>query len=113
MGSPDSGCRCVGRLESISASGALIKTELGICPSAAIAVQTLTADPDQRPWELPAGIVRQSPGEIAVEWDDVASPEVFDVLTEALVNSGENEREAPALGRVHFCALAPTTLASN
>jgi hypothetical protein len=41
MQSLDSGCRCLGRLEEVSTSGALIRTELGICPAATIVVETL------------------------------------------------------------------------
>ena len=106
-GSPDSGCRCLGRLESVSASGALIRTELGICPSATIAVETLTAEPGQQRRELAACVVRKSPGELAVEWTEVAPAAVFSVLADVMLSSGVGERAAPALGRVPFCALAP------
>src|ERR1700694_51192 len=41
MQSRDSGCRCLGCLESVSARGALIRTELGICPAPNVVVATL------------------------------------------------------------------------
>jgi len=103
MQSPDSGCRCLGRLESVSASGALIRTELGIRPSTAVEVQPLTkAGVKLR--ELPASVVRASPGELTVEWTDFGSRDVFGVLTESTISSGADEDEPPALGRVGFCA---------
>jgi hypothetical protein len=104
--SPDSGCRCLARLESVSASGALIRTELGICPSRAIAVETLTTEPGQETRELPACIVRAMPGEIVVEWTDVAPALVSGLLTDVMLSSEGDECEAPKLGRVRFCALS-------
>jgi hypothetical protein len=109
--SPDSGCRCLGRLESISPSGALIRTELGICPSTTIAVNTLPTELGQQSRELPARVVQESPGEIAVEWTDFASTGVSSVLTEVTLSSAGSQGEAPALGRVRFCALSSATLA--
>lgn len=110
VGPPDSGCRCLGRLENISTSGALIKTELGICPSSTIAVQTLTTALGQGSRQLPASIVRYSPGEIAVEWTEFASREVFDALTEVMQSSG-SDGDVVALGRVRFCALSSAKVA--
>ena len=110
--SPDSGCRCLGRVENISASGALIKTELGIRPSTTIAVETLSTALGRKSRELQACIVRDSPGEIAVEWTDSAPTEVFGVLTEIMLSgSAASDGEGPALGRVLFCALSSATLA--
>ena len=104
----DSGCRCLGCIESVSASGALIRTEFGICPAPAIVVQTLSADGGLTERELQACVVRTAEGEIAVEWTDLASPGVSAVLTEAMLMSGAREEPCqPALGRVPFCALAP------
>src|ERR1700751_2144020 len=37
----DRGCRCLGCIENVSTTGALIRTELGICPAAAIAIEVL------------------------------------------------------------------------
>ena len=111
--SPDSGCRCLGRVENISASGALIKTELGIRPSTTIAVETLSTALGRKSCELRACIVRDSPGEIAVEWTD-SPTEVFGVLTEIMLSgNAASESERPALGRVRFCALSSATLAYN
>jgi len=97
--SRDSGCRCLGCLESISASGALIRTELGI-----LGLQGR---------ELPAFIVRTSSGEISVEWTEFASTGVSALMTETILNSGggEDERPMPTLGRVRFCALASARFA--
>jgi hypothetical protein len=111
MPSPDSGCRCLGVLEDISASGARIRTEFGIRPSTAIAVETLTAALGLRSRELPACIVREGPGEIAVEWADIGSTEVFDALTEVMLDGIRREGEVPPLGRVRFCARSSATLA--
>ena len=41
--SRDIGCRCLGCLENISASGAMIRTELGIRPAPNVVVETLGA----------------------------------------------------------------------
>jgi len=112
MRSPDSGCRCLGRIESISTSGALIKTEFGICPSTTMEVQTLTTEPGQPPRELTALIVREKPGELAVEWNDAASKAVFEVLTDVMLGCEKSEA-APALGRVSFCAMSPTRRAEK
>jgi hypothetical protein len=104
----DTGCRCLGCLENVSVSGALIKTELGICPSAHIAVEALTPALGLQTHELPACIVRGGSGEMAVEWLDLASTGVLAVLREAKLPNGYDERgcPVPALGRVRFCALA-------
>jgi len=109
--SPDTGCRCLGCLENVSVSGALIRTELGICPSAHISVEPLTPAPGLKASELPACIVRGGCGELAVEWMDVASTSVLAVLSAADLLNGHSTPgcPVPALGRVRFCALAPTT----
>ena len=104
----DSGCRCLGRIENVSGSGARIRTELGICPAAAMVVEPLIPVPGLAGRELPATVVRASDGEMAVEWVDVGSVAVSALLTETMLTSGTNEKErAPTLGRVPFCALAP------
>jgi hypothetical protein len=111
--SPDSGCRCLGCLENVSVSGALIRTELGICPSANIAVETLAPALGLEARELPACVVRAGLGEIAVEWLDLATTGVHAVLTETRLSGRSNQARCPvpALGRVRFCALAPATAA--
>lgn len=104
----DSGCRCLGCMENVSASGALIRTELGICPAPAIVVETLVPALGLKERELPACVVRAAAGEIAVEWTDLASTAVSAVLTETMLMSGAREEgRPPLLGRVRFCALAP------
>ena len=105
--SPDSGCRCLGRLEEISASGALIRTELGICPAATIAIETLAPALGLQQRELPASVVRAGPCELAIEWTEFASTGVSAVLTEGMLTSGETGCPMPSLGRVRFCALEP------
>lgn len=101
-------CRCLGRMENVSASGALIRTELGICPAPAIVVRTLPQALGLKERELEARVVRTTNGEIAVEWTDLSSAAVCAVLREAMLMSGANEQpHSPTLGRVPFCALAP------
>jgi hypothetical protein len=109
--SPDSGCRCLGYLESISASGALIRTERGICPAARVAVETLAPALGLEERELPACLVRAGSGEMVVEWTEFASTGVFALMTENMLTSGPGQRahQIPALGRVRFCARAPAT----
>jgi hypothetical protein len=103
-----SGCRCLGCLENVSASGASIRTELGICPAPAIVVRTLPAALGLKERELEARVVRATDGEIAIEWTDFSSAAVCAVLKEAMLMSGASEEpRPPALGRVPFCALAP------
>ncbi len=111
MQSRDSGCRCLGCLENVSASGALIRTELGICPAPNVAVETLAPAVGLQGRELPAFIVRASSGEIAVEWMEFASTGVSAMMTETMLNSGggDGERPMPTLGCVPFCALASAT----
>jgi hypothetical protein len=108
MQSPDSGCRCLGCLENVSASGAIIRTELGIRPGANVAIETLAPALSPQGRELRASIVRARSGEIAVEWMEFASTDVAALLTETMLKSGEDngERLMPTLGRVSFCALA-------
>jgi hypothetical protein len=108
----DSGCRCLGYIENVSATGALIRTELGICPSAAIVIEALTPALGHAERELPACVVRADCGEIGVEWVDLASAAVSAVLTESMLASGSYEDACqPALGRVRFCARGPATAA--
>jgi len=111
--SPDSGCRCLGYLESVSASGALIRTERGICPSARMTVETLAPALGLKERELPACLARASCGEIAVEWTEFASTAVFALMTESMLTSGSVHGASgmPALGRVRFCARASATIA--
>ena len=108
---PDSGCRCLGRLENVSASGALIRTEFGIHPAANVVIEALAPTLGMAGRELPATIVRAGPGELAVEWTELASSGVSAVMTETMVSSGvdNGERPMPTLGRVPFCALAAAT----
>lgn len=108
MQARDSGCRCLGCLESVSASGALIRTELGIRPAANVVVEPLVPALGLQGRELPASIVRAGPGEIAVEWMEFASTGVAAVMTETMLDSGggDGERPMPTLGRVRFCDLA-------
>src|SRR3984893_13366370 len=82
MQSRDSGCRCLGCLESVGANGALIKTEFGIRPAPHVVVETLAPAIGPQGRELPASIVRASSGEISVEWMEVASTGVSAVMTE-------------------------------
>jgi hypothetical protein len=115
MQSRDSGCRCLGCLENVSASGALIRTELGIRPAPNVVVATLAPALGLQGRELPASIVRASSGELAVEWMEFASTGVSAVMTETMLNSGggngDGEGPMPTLGRVPFCALASATAA--
>ena len=104
----DSGCRCLGCMENVSGSGALIRTELGICPAPAIVVEPLIPALGVAGRELPACVVRAGPGEMAVEWLELGSTAVSALLTETMLTSVADEsRRAPTLGRVPFCALAP------
>jgi hypothetical protein len=84
--SRDNGCRCLGCLENVSASGALIRTELGICPAPNVVIETLAPALGLQGRGLPASVVRASPGEIAVEWMDFASTGVSAVMTETMVS---------------------------
>jgi len=116
MQSPDSGCRCLGCLENVSASGASIRTELGIRPAPNVVIETLTPALGLQGRELPAYVVRASVGEIAVEWMEIASTGVSAIMTETMLKSGnsgvsDGERPMPTLGRVRFCALASPTAA--
>ena len=100
-------------VENLSASGALIRTELGICPAPIVVVQTLAPALGLQGRELPASIVRASSGEIAVEWMEFASIGVSALMTETMLNSGGGGGECPmpTLGRVRFCALASAAAA--
>jgi hypothetical protein len=113
MQSRDSGCRCLGCLENVSASGAVIRTELGICPAPNVVVETLAPALGLQGRELPASIVRARSGEITVEWMEFASTGVSAVMTETMLKSGGGDGGRPplTLGRVPFCALAAAAAA--
>ena len=113
MQSRDSGCRCLGCLENVGASGALIRTELGIRPAANVFVETLVPALGLQGCELPACIVRASSDQIEVEWLELASTGVSALMTETMLNSGSGDggRPMPTLGRVRFCELASATAA--
>ena len=113
MQSRDSGCRCLGCLESVSASGASIRTELGIRPAANVFVETLVPSLGHQGREFPASIVRGNSGEVEIEWLEIASTDVSVLLAEAMLKSAgdDGERPMPTLGRVRFCALASATAA--
>lgn len=106
----DSGCRCLGRLESISATGALIRTELGIRPAPDVVVEPLVPGLGLQGRELPASVIRSNAGTMAVEWRELASTGVSAVMSEVMLSGGRvgDERPMPTLGRVAFCALAAT-----
>lgn len=113
MESRDSGCRCLGCLKNLSASGALIRTELGIRPASNVVVETLAPALGVPGRALPASIVRESSGEMAVEWMEFASAGVAAMMTETMRGNreGDSERSMPTLGRVRFCALASSIAA--
>lgn len=113
MQARDSGCRCLGCLESVSATGALIRTEVGIRPAPNVVVETLVPGLGLQGRELPASVIRESSGTMAVEWMELASTGVSAVMSEAMLSGarGGNERPMPTLGRVAFCALASAAAA--
>jgi hypothetical protein len=71
-------------------------------------VETLAPALGLKERELPACVVRESHGEIAIEWTEFAATGVFAVMTEAMLASGSagSASARPALGRVRFCARA-------
>lgn len=109
MQAGDSGCRCLGCLVSVSASGALIRTELGIRPAPNVVVETLGPGLGMQGRELAASVIRANSGTMAVEWLELASIGVSAVMSEALLSGGREREARPmrALSRVAFCALAP------
>jgi hypothetical protein len=109
VGSRDSGCRCLGFLRNVSATGALISTEPGIHPAPDVVVELLAPCLGMQGRELPAAVVRKSSTETAVEWMETASAGVSAMLIENMLVSREEDGEqpAPALNRVRYCALAP------
>jgi hypothetical protein len=109
--SRDNGCRCLGCLEIVSASGALIRTESGIRPAPNVVVEPLVPGLAVREREIPAYVARVGSGEMTVEWKEFGSTSVSEVMTEAMLNSGRRDGEftMPTLGRVAFCALASAT----
>jgi len=115
MQSLDRDCRCLGCLESVSASGAIVRTELGIRPAPNVTIEALGSAHILEGRELAAFIVRASSGEIAVEWTEFGSTGVSAVMTGAMLNSGgdDSKRPMPVLGRVRFCALASALGPSN
>ena len=108
----DSGCSCLGCLENVSASGALIRTQLGTHPAPQVLVEALIPALGVQGRELQAFIVRSSFGEISLEWAEFASTGVSALLTETVLHSaaGSDAQPLPALGRARFCALAPTSV---
>lgn len=113
MQARDSGCRCLGCLGSVSASGALIRTELGIRPAPNVVVETLVPGLGMQGRELAASVIRANSGTMAVEWLELASTGVSAVMSEAMLSGGKegDARTMPTLGRVAFCALASAAAA--
>jgi hypothetical protein len=111
MQSRDSGCRCLGCLENVSISGALIRTELGIRPAPHVALEMLAPALGLQGHELPALVVQASSGELSVEWLEFGSTGVSTVMTATMLNGGGGDGGCPrpTLGRVRFCALASGT----
>jgi len=111
VASCDSGCRCLGFLRNVSATGALIRTETGIHPAPDVVVELLAPCLGMQGRELPAAVVRKSSTELAVEWKETASAGVSALLIENMLVSREEDGEqpAPTLNRVRYCALAPTS----
>jgi hypothetical protein len=108
MASCDSGCRCLGFLSNVSATGALISTESGIHPAPDVVVELLAPCLGMQGRELPAAVVRRSATGIAVEWRETAAAGVSAMLIENMLVSRDEDSEPPvhALKRVPFCALA-------
>jgi hypothetical protein len=113
--SRDNGCRCLGCLETVSGSGASLRTESGIRPALNVVIEPLAPSLARQVRELPASVVRAGSGEMAVEWTDFGSTSVSEIMTAAMVNGGGGDGDVPipTLGRVAFCALASVTLASE
>ena len=111
MGSGDSGCRCLGVIKNVSATGALIATETGIHPAPDVVVELLNPCLGMQGRELPAAVVRKSATELAVEWKETASAGVSAMLIENMLVSRDEDSEqaAPTLNRVRYCALAPAS----
>lgn len=110
---PESSCTCLAYLQNVSASGALIRAQLGIRPAHNVVVETQGAGPCLQGRELPASIVRASAGEMAVEWMEFAPPALSALMVEAMLNSVGGEELAPTLARVRFCPLASTVDAES
>lgn len=108
--SRDSGCRCLGCLESVSATGGLIRTELGIRPAPNVVIETLAPALGLEGRELPASVTRAGLGEgqLAVEWTELAATAVSAVMAETMLSggAGDDARRRVTLGRVRFCTLA-------
>jgi hypothetical protein len=113
--SRDNGCRCLGCLETVSGSGALLRTESGIRPALNVVIEPLAPSLARQVRALPASVVRAGSGEMAVEWTDFGSTSVSEIMTAAMVNAGGGDGDVPipTLGRVAFCALASATRASE
>jgi hypothetical protein len=109
ISSCDSGCRCLGFLRNVSATGALIGTESGIHPAPEVVVELLAPCLGMQGRELAAAVVRKSDTGIAVEWLENASAGVSALLIENMLVTRDEESPLPAhtLKRVPFCALAP------
>jgi hypothetical protein len=82
-----------------------------ISPAANVFVEPLVPALGLQSRGLPASIVRASSGEIEVKWLELASTDVFALMTEAMLNTGGGEGDRPmaALGHVRFCELASAT----
>src|SRR5579864_8592240 len=85
VGSCDNGCRCLGFVKNVSATGALIRTESGIHPAPDVVVELLAPCLGMQGRELPATVVRQSSTETAVEWMETASAGVLAMLIENML----------------------------
>jgi hypothetical protein len=80
----DAAMRGVGRLNNVSLSGALLTTALEIPLYANITVSSLGGT---EPREIAACVVRTQADAVAIEWRDMASPQVL-ALIESLSADG-------------------------
>jgi hypothetical protein len=88
----DGWMRGVGRMKNVSLSGAMLTTAFEIPLHANITVSPLGGS---EPREIFAAVVRAEPGCVAVEWRDMASRQILDLIESVSTDGAALEARDP------------------
>ncbi len=83
----------MGRVSNVSLSGALLVTSLKIPLHTSVSISQVRDGKVAA--NLFACVVRTEPGSVAVEWRDMASPQVISLIESATCNAAAFERRDP------------------
>jgi hypothetical protein len=88
----DDGLRGIGRMKNLSLSGALLATSFNVPLHANITVSLLGGTETR---EIFACVVRAQPGYVAIEWRDMASPQILALIESVSTDGAALETRDP------------------